>query len=82
MYSSMVLSLQVCDLSWILCFDHNSILKFSFIPLAAELMYSGSYSQKFASVNIQMLGGKEAMGTFLSTYKGSYYRKAGHLEHQ
>lgn len=69
MYWSMVLSLEVCSFRWILCFDNNSILKFSFIPLAAELMYSSIYSQKFVSVNIEMLRGTETMGTLFSILK-------------
>lgn len=64
MHSTVVLPLEVCDLSWILWFDHNSILEVSFIALAAELMYSGSYWQKFVSMNIQILRGKDTMGTF------------------
>lgn len=62
----MVLSLEVCNFRRILCFDHNSILKFSLIPLAADLMYCSIYSQKFVSVNIETLKGTETMGTLFS----------------
>jgi len=45
-------------------------------------MYGGSYCQKFVSVNIQMLRGKETVGTFFCTFKGRCCRKARHLDRQ
>lgn len=48
-----------CVISAEFCVHQNSILKFSFTPLASELIYTGSYSQKFVSVNIEMLEEKK-----------------------